>query len=389
MKDTELKQKLEELIVRYRVAEEDALREEIERIKQQIENFVRIDSNLRQQLEEEEVSEIKDYQKIEEALDKITFGLKQLINYDILEKQPDGLNPVTRKKRIEIYRDMLKELSNLQKEELLKLTRATRASIDRYFKGHPPIETKRAQEPEVLSSLKIRGPADAGICRSVSGLTPPFDFIKGETYANAIQLLRESYARGECPSHPLFTRDDGRKIARPLTFKETIEAKVSDYHSKAKSDETRLNLFNVWLDSCTGIAYKANSGQFKIIPVCKPLIEIPDGFNQAELEADYSRLQGIELDRANGKYDTLLTKPEVLQHPAWLAAVEQDSNLLRAYAEIIFAEKQRNLMSFWLRSTPDKDVLRALDVSSLGDYSNASGGSDLLNNCARFVRVAH
>mgnify|MGYP006883448250 CR=1 FL=1 len=46
------------------------------------------------------------------------------------------------------------------------------------------------------------------------------------------------------------------------------------------------------------------------------------------LSVDYDNLIGVELDRTNAVYRTRLTKAKVIEHPAWLAAVEEDRDLL-------------------------------------------------------------
>ena len=133
----------------------------------------------------------------------------------------------------------------------------------------------------------------------------------------------EARANGECDAQPLFTAYAGDGIVRPLTFRETLEARVIDYNSKDKSDKKRLELFNVWLSPCTGVAYKKDSTKFKIIPECRELITIMQSFREAEMGIDYDSLQGKELDRTKAKYNTLLTEQEVLEHPGWLAAVRR------------------------------------------------------------------
>ncbi len=198
------------------------------------------------------------------------------------------------------------------------------------------------------------------------------------TYALGVQALRDSYARGECPTQPLFTESDGSTLVRPLTFKENIDARVNDYESN-KGKAERLRLFARWLNSSTAIAYKKSTGKFKIIPISSELVTIPQDFNEASISVGYDGLVGTELDRSAAKYNEPLTKDEVLAHPAWQAAVEGDVALLRAYRDIVFAEKRGvdKLMSFWLLGNPDRDKLRALYVFDLSNGSNAVGSCDL------------
>ena len=200
-----------------------------------------------------------------------------------------------------------------------------------------------------------------------------------------VQLIKECVADAKT-AQPTFTLDDGSKIYRPLTFKETIEARINDYESTTDEEE-RLKLFNSWNDTCTGIAYKANSTRFKIIPQSEKLILLPQNYNEPTLPIEYDKLQGTELDSTKAEYNKLLTIDEVLNHPAWNAAVD-DKTLLKTYRDIIFKEKQgqTELMIFWTDTNTDSDYLRALVLYGLGDYSGAYGYG--LSSVARFVRVS-
>ncbi len=210
------------------------------------------------------------------------------------------------------------------------------------------------------------------------------------TYALGVQALRESYARGECPNQPTIVIG-GATVPRALTFKENLEARVNDYERLKPGDE-RLRLFKKWIDSCTGVAYKAGTTKFKIIPACHELITIDKDSRDNFLSVQYDLISVPELNSAgsNGKYNLLLTKDEVLVHPGWLAAVEGDTALLRSYHDIVFAERPRNtgLMSFWVRQNAPTDELRALFVLNLDDNSNAVGYK-ILNYNGSFLRVAH
>jgi hypothetical protein len=96
------------------------------------------------------------------------------------------------------------------------------------------------------------------------------------------------------------------------------------------------------------------------------------------------------LDGNRAKYNNLIHKSEVLEHPAWNEAVA-DKALLRAYTDIVFAELNavhtEKAMGFWLRNDPIKDSLCALVIDLLlGCYSVANGLDDL-DAEARFIRV--
>ena len=128
-------------------------------------------------------------------------------------------------------------------------------------------------------------------------------------------------------------------VKRPFTFKENLQARVEAYESGD------YRLFETWLNSCTGIVYKAGTTRFKIIPSCAELIGINKDFSHSFLPVEYDTIAGVELDSSKGKYNHLLTKAEVLEHPAWLASVEGDRTLLSAYTDIVFkayASKHRS-----------------------------------------------
>ena len=201
-----------------------------------------------------------------------------------------------------------------------------------------------------------------------------------------VQLIKECGLDAKT-GQPRFTKPDGSLIYRPLTFKETIQARVESYESS--TPEERLKLFNSWNDTCTGIAYKANSTLFKIIPQSKELILLPQDYNQPNLPIEYDKISGIELDRTKAKYNELLTIDEVLNHEGWQTIVEEDNQLLKKYTEIVFKERKNatQLMAFWLNTNTDEDYLRALVLNYLDNNSSANG-SNLLYINARFVRVS-
>lgn len=165
-------------------------------------------------------------------------------------------------------------------------------------------------------------------------------------------------------------REKGYKI---LTFKEVIHERIKD-----------KKLFDSWLDSYTGIAYKKGSTKFKLISRCKQLLEIDKDFNGTFLKIDYNKIKGIELDSKKGKYNELLTKKEVLNHPFWTALIGRP--LLKKYVEIVFKERDK-AMSVWLMNNTAQDQLRALFGSYLYDNSYANGYSNL-SSYGSFLQVA-
>ena len=219
------------------------------------------------------------------------------------------------------------------------------------------------------------------------------------TYARGVHAMQKACEKETSSLHPLFIIDNGSQIYRPLTFKEVIQARVTDYNTLQDEDgnerdlEDRLRFFNHWIDSCTGMAYKAGTTKFKVIPLCRELITIKKSFNDAFLPVQYDNIVGVELDTGKGEYDRSLTKKEVVNHKAWLAAVEDDKSLLKEYRDIVFAQlKTRyNLdtgMGFYFADVGEEDdELRALLVDNLSGSSSAFGSDSLLSG-GSFLLVA-
>ena len=207
------------------------------------------------------------------------------------------------------------------------------------------------------------------------------------TYALGVHALQEACKSETDSPHPQFILDDESLIYRPLTFKENLEVRVTDYENN-KDTEERKCLFKHWNDSCTGVAYKGGTTKFKIVPRCHELITIAKDFRETSLPVNQDAVAGIELDRAAGKYTAHLTKDEVLANEGWKAAVENDLELLKTYRDIVFTELKRDdAMAFCVLDKPADDQLRALFVGDLNSNSNAYGSNDL-NNYGSFLHVA-
>lgn len=210
-------------------------------------------------------------------------------------------------------------------------------------------------------------------------------------YAFGIHALRYD-ANILQPSIQIF----GDEIPRPLSLKENIEARVNDYEKLTNPDgskrrrKERLKLFKKSLDSCTGIAYKSDSTKFKIIPVCKELMLIDEDYDGSFLEADYDCLEGFELDSGKSKYNEMLTKNEIQEHPAWRAAVEDDLALLKAYTNVIYKmKKERELLCFWVEDhKPNYHELKEMAITSSAGRSGIDGVTDFICN-AYFVQIIH
>jgi len=165
-------------------------------------------------------------------------------------------------------------------------------------------------------------------------------------------------------------------VARPLTFKESIQARLDQLQVTGKFG----CLWNSTLDTSSAIVYKANSTKFKIVtPFSAHLLGLPVNFKNSFLPVRYEGIRSkgvVELDRNDDGYNQMLTQEQVVSHKAWLAVFEGDQELLERYAEIVFGRLNGGGMGFWLVNSPKIDQLRALcayDIESLYDclgYNN-------------------
>jgi len=216
-----------------------------------------------------------------------------------------------------------------------------------------------------------------------------YELLGANTYGRALHRFRE--VCNQSPDEHLQSRIvlDGKKVVRPFTFKETLEKRLCQYHNAATKERWRL--FNSWNDTCTGIAYKGKTSKFKIIPTSEHLLRLDPRSHREVIPITYDRdfAELPELNSEDATCGQVLSKSDVIVHPAWLAAVEQDNDLLQTYADVVYFELDRRGrdtgMVFNVVKTPDKDHLRALFVYNLGTDSMASGYRDLVDT--RFVRV--
>ena len=219
------------------------------------------------------------------------------------------------------------------------------------------------------------------------------------TYAQGKAALQSECAQEENQNHPVYVLKDGVRVYRPLTFRENLTARVEDFntlkdtHGKKRTLQDRLRLFDTYLDSCTSVAYKARSTIFTIIPQDTELITLPSTFTQSYLQAEYPS-HAVNLDSTEGKYNCDLTEGQVLDHNAWLMAVEGDRVLLQEVANITFTEleqhhRKESGMRFYVQNNnnPQVDLRKALFVYNLDVSSNADGSSSLYGD-GSFLRVA-
>lgn len=203
-----------------------------------------------------------------------------------------------------------------------------------------------------------------------------------EDYGSVLKLLRDVIQNDVNDSglHPFFAG-----VSRPLTFKEIVEARLDDLKKTGRFGV----LWHNWLDSCSGIVYKANSSKFKVVPLCVGLLSLQAPFRQRFLSVRYGDFKGrgvVELDTVDDVYNQFLSQDQVIKHKGWLAVMENDKKLLRQYAEVVFDKLNCDCMRFWVVSNPVQDQLRALCAYNLAYDCNCIGDK-YLTGSACFARV--
>lgn len=221
-----------------------------------------------------------------------------------------------------------------------------------------------------------------------------FEILKRHNYGWASYILQNSYKNKKIPHQIILTKPDEKITARPLTFRENILVRVHDYETlkddngERRTKEDRLKLFNKSLASCSAVVNKRKSTKFKIISECENLINLDWRFDKHSLNVWYSSFpHETELDINKSKYNKLLTRSEVLEHSAWITAVEEDMNLLKTYRNIIFLERPgEKLMGFWILNFNNKSELTNLVLNKL-DYHSSALGSSSLNYTTRLIKI--
>jgi hypothetical protein len=193
-----------------------------------------------------------------------------------------------------------------------------------------------------------------------------FSVINAPTYAKGIEAVGKENA---------------------FSFEQNIEARLADYEAHGEN----AILFNTYLDSVTGVAYKAHSTKFKVKPVCEQLKSIKPNFNKSFMPVDYDSFEGIELDSAdpNVKYGQSLTREEAKAHKGWLVVMNGNKDLLAKYVDTWFDKTGRDKgMGFYVMQNTSEDQLRSVILYYDLNYSLAGGLSNFLYNFARFVSGA-
>src|SRR3989338_7185694 len=126
-----------------------------------------------------------------------------------------------------------RNLKDICKELLLQEAEAKRVAEERARR-----EALRGRRERSRGSTPPAAP-DPVIPRVVplpSGtLVGHYTFVEGSTYAQAIEQLRDNYTRGKCPDQPTI-EVAGRKVARALTMKENLVARLTDFNTEKDAD---------------------------------------------------------------------------------------------------------------------------------------------------------
>jgi len=217
----------------------------------------------------------------------------------------------------------------------------------------------------------------------------PDEYNPVSSYAGNLSLLRDT-----CKNNlDGYLQPDFRGVARPLSFRETLEARVNLFRNGC-SDSEKMRLFKCWNDTCTAVVYKGGSSKFKIVPVSEHLLGLEENFDRPCIDVDYDAPVFDNFEELDGKsplYNTCgLSKGAVLEHPGWLAAVEGDEDLLAEFADVVFHDLKERYdldkgMGFWLAKRRKGSHLWQLTV---GDIVGSDARHKSLHRMAFFVRVA-
>lgn len=230
---------------------------------------------------------------------------------------------------------------------------------------------RREDVAEILRRLNIK--EGDPLFDESSAIRGDYNIITANKYSKCLKTIRSMHIKGLIPKQPLFVKEDGIKIVRPFSVKETIEARVHQFHS---DQERGLNsgIWSNWIVSCSAIAYAKNIDKFKFIPICQSLIELQPKFEKSyiDLEGKYDSLEGIEFEYDPDDFPLDMSKADVLNHPLWIEAVEGDKELLREYADIIVSNCVEyglmgpNIlpMGLHLYSSQDEEMIRPVTLES-------------------------
>lgn len=200
---------------------------------------------------------------------------------------------------------------------------------------------------------------------------------RNESYAAVRELLTQ-LCYDDNGLQPFF----GTK-ARPLTFRETILARLTQ--------GTAYDLWATHLDTCTGIVWEAGGKRFKIVPMHPDLLTASRPANLRCWPANFADTPGtpIRFERQSGN----LTIQQMITHPAWLAALEGDHDLLERYARTVFIARHNSGVQPVLgMSNLTPDQLFPLCAKKLDNFDMFADGGlglgrDMSTLQTRFARV--
>jgi hypothetical protein len=255
------------------------------------------------------------------------------------------------------------------------------------------------KESDVMPNIESHSPIIISNSEDHNILTERYEIsCCFDTYALGVNEIR-NIPLVDTISQPTFNLN-GSKLYRPLTTLESLEVMINDYNTindangKTRTTEDRERLFNNHKFTCTGIAYKNCGSEIKIIPQSTELLTILETHDNFFLDINYANIIGTKLDTSNAKYNKVLSKSEVLEHPAWIASVGDTIDarkVLNSYVDIVFnmlATKKNSTqgMGYWINTIPDKDQLQALWIVNIDGESDAFGKVSL-SGVARFLLV--
>lgn len=207
-----------------------------------------------------------------------------------------------------------------------------------------------------------------------------FELVSASSWFSAFQALRR---QGSGKTIEL----NGQTYVRPFTMKENLQARVEDFNTLTNPDgtqrteEERRRFSNTWLDSCSSIHNLARTTRFKINPMSPELIALAQVPTQDYLAVPYVSSVLPELDASQGKYNQSLSRAEVLEQPAWLAATEEDRVLLGEAFDVLRTVKNAPAgwkgMGFYPYLDKEQDELRPLVVNCRNWTGDAEGRDQL------------
>lgn len=210
---------------------------------------------------------------------------------------------------------------------------------------------------------------------------------------NRIPAKDDAARRQGCQSRDHSEANSKARVNVYNAAKALVEGYVPKRDRKKLPKECR-DLLDNWIDTITGVAYRERSTEFKVIPACVQLADIPREHIGASLPVPFASFEGRILRSddtypdGTRKYNILLPKEKTITNDGWLAAFEGDLRLLREYAGIIYSETgNKTAMGFFVVQNPGEDQLRALVLYNLGYGSYANAIWNLSSN-ARFLQVA-